>query len=319
MLAQAAAGQEVDDATRASARQLGYAGVEAFQAHNYASASEKLERAFRVLQVPSLGLWSARALAKIGKLVEAQERYLRVGRLPVGGGDADVQRKAQVDAAAELELLAPRVPNVLIELQGASPSDVALTIDGVAVASDLVGEPRPVNPGTHTLVATRGDERSEAAVTLAESERKPVVLHFAGGAAKPVASRPAAAPAIGSPTPASATEERAGGPQRTAAWLSIGVGAAGLVVGGVTGVLAIGKGHDLSSNPRCQNNACGPSQQDKVESYNSMRTISTIGFIAGGVATATGVVLLLTTRSGPAAPSAALWLGPTGARVTGAF
>jgi Tfp pilus assembly protein PilF len=72
---------EVDDATRASARQLGYAGVEEFQGGQYESARAKLEKAYRVLKAPSLGLWSARALEKLGKLVEASERYLEVTRL----------------------------------------------------------------------------------------------------------------------------------------------------------------------------------------------------------------------------------------------
>jgi hypothetical protein len=57
---------EVDDATRSSARELGYAGVEAFQASDYAAAHAKLDRAYRVLKAPSLRLWSARALETTG-------------------------------------------------------------------------------------------------------------------------------------------------------------------------------------------------------------------------------------------------------------
>jgi len=67
---------------RALRRRLGNAGVEAFQAGEFADASAKLERAYRVIQAPSLGLWLARALVQLGKLVEAQERYVAVGRLP---------------------------------------------------------------------------------------------------------------------------------------------------------------------------------------------------------------------------------------------
>src|SRR4051812_29141942 len=87
--ARPAAAQEVDDATRAAARKLGYVGVQAYDAKDYATATDKLEKAFRLYQAPSLGLWSARALVKSGKLVEAQERYLKVTRLPVADGDVE--------------------------------------------------------------------------------------------------------------------------------------------------------------------------------------------------------------------------------------
>src|SRR5262245_41613860 len=83
--------KSVDPATRAAARDLGSAGVKAYQEGDYATATEKLEKAYALLPMPSLGLWSARALAKQNKLVAASERYLEVGRLEVSGGDAEVQ------------------------------------------------------------------------------------------------------------------------------------------------------------------------------------------------------------------------------------
>ena len=60
-------GQGSDEAARAAARLLGTSGVEAFQNGQYAAATESLEKAYQVLRAPSLGLWSARALAKDGQ------------------------------------------------------------------------------------------------------------------------------------------------------------------------------------------------------------------------------------------------------------
>jgi hypothetical protein len=177
-VSQVAGAQEVDDSTRASARKLGYAGVEAFEARDYKGASEKLERAFSVLQVPTLGLWSARALAKLGKLVEAQERYIKVGRLSPSGGDAEVQRKAQAEAAEELTALEPRIPSLVIELKGAEPSEVALQIDDVKVAAGLIGEPRPVNPGVRSVLAVRGSEQRRLSVTVAEAQQQRLLIDF---------------------------------------------------------------------------------------------------------------------------------------------
>src|SRR4051812_40736000 len=103
---------------RAAARQLGNAGVSAYQEGRYAEASRFLEQAYGALRAPSLGLWSARALVKVGKLVEAGERYLEVTRLDLSGGDLKVQKQSQVEAAAALEELNRRIPSIVVQLQG---------------------------------------------------------------------------------------------------------------------------------------------------------------------------------------------------------
>jgi hypothetical protein len=103
--------QAVDDAARGAARTLGYDGVKAYNAGDYAVADQKLEKAYRVVKVPSLGLWSARALVKLGRLVEASERYREVTQLEVSGGEQAVQKQAQADAQSELDSLTPRIPS----------------------------------------------------------------------------------------------------------------------------------------------------------------------------------------------------------------
>lgn len=320
LCARPGAAQDVDDATRASARQLGYSGVEAYEAQDYASASNKLERAYRVLQVPTLGLWSARALVKLGKLVEAQERYLKVGRLAVSGGDADVQRKAQADAARELSALEPHLSSVQIELSGATADEVSLSIDSTPVASALIGEPRPMNPGSHSLVARRGSEEQRIAITLSEGEKQRVTVSFSGAAptAGAAAQRPAPAHAS-TDLAAPRADEPSGSTQRLLGWVTIAAGGAGLAFGGVTGGLALSKKSGFESNSHCNDSACGPSQQGDVDSYNSLRTLSSVGFIAGGALAATGVVLLLTAPSAQPSSGTALWLGPGSVRVRGSF
>jgi hypothetical protein len=72
--------------------------------------------------------------------------------------------------------------------------------------------------------------------------------------------------------------------------VAVGVGGAGILVGGITGFLAMDKRSTLD----CPDDSCTADKQDDVDSYNSLRTISTIGFIGGAVIAATGGVLLLT-------------------------
>jgi hypothetical protein len=78
-------------------------------------------------------------------------------------------------------------------------------------------------------------------------------------------------------------------------WIGFGVAAGGLVLGGVTGILAISKHSTLSDE--CKN-GCGPGQpQSDLSAYHTMGTLSTVGFIIAGVGAAagiTGVILLVT-------------------------
>src|SRR6476469_4563355 len=106
--------QSADESTRTAARALGNAGVEAYQANDFATATDKLEKAYAILKVPTLGLWSGRALIQTGKWIEASERFLEVTSLQVPAGDVAVQKQAQADAAVELKTLTPRVPVVTV-------------------------------------------------------------------------------------------------------------------------------------------------------------------------------------------------------------
>ena len=58
--------------------------------------------------------------------------------------------------------------------------------------------------------------------------------------------------------------------------------------------------------------AFGLPQQGNLDDYNTLGTISTIGFIAGGVIAAAGLVLILVAPSGGTEEGATLTLSPTG-------
>jgi hypothetical protein len=294
-----------EDATRATARETGYAGVAAFQAGEYEVAVDKLGRAFGAVRVPTLGLWYARALVKVGRWVEASERYGEVVRLTVVEGQIEAQRQAQQDAAQELSALAPRIPRLSFAIEGTTGAPT-VTVDGAAVKATLLTSPRPTDPGTHRVVGQVGTRRVEQDVTLAEGEQRKIVLRFsASGNAAPRSSAAAAtSPPLGETTGSSW--------QRTAGWAGVGVGAAGIVVGTVTGLIVLGKKSSLDSEG-CSNGVCsGVGQEDDVRSYNRFRTFSTVGYIAGAVAGAAGVTLLLTAPTKREAVSAFVGAGSVG-------
>lgn len=322
---------EPDAPTRAAARKLATDGVAALQQGDAELGSQKLEKAFELLQAPSIALWSARALVKRGRLVEASERYLQAGRLPSSeGNEQAVQMQAQKDAARELAELNPRIPKLVVAVDGASPDEVTVSLDGKSVPSALLGEEQFANPGAHQVTGVRGAEHTDEAVTLVEAQSARVVLHFHQPAAGALAPSPAPTQTTppSNPPKASGAVSSAGtaepGASHTLAFVALGVGAAGLLTGGITGIVALGKHSDLNDNPACHDGTCFDSVQGDVDSFRTMRTVSSIGFIAGGVFVATGLVLLLT--SGPSqkkgereAPQLALALTPGGASVAGSF
>ncbi len=321
--------QSAEEAARAAARKLGYAGIEAYQAADYASAADKLDRAYQVLKAPSLGLWSARSMLATGRLVDASERLVEVTRLSVESGERKVQEKAKVDARRELDALIPRIPSVVIRLEGAEPSDVTLSIDGVGVPSALVGEGRPTDPGKHRVEGVRGTERVQAEVTLKEREDKSVTLRFNPARALPAAGGAApAGTAVNGSSPSASNEpgaDRDGGRARasssggsglrTFGWISIGVGAAGAGVAITTGVLALQKKRDIQAAGDCVG---GCKETGRVQNFNTLRTISIASSIAAGVLVVTGVTLVLVAPSG-SDTEAALSVGPGSVSIRGAF
>jgi hypothetical protein len=299
---------EDDAATRQAARKLAEDGVAALQAGDASTASQKLEKAYQMLQVPSVALWSARALQKRGAWVEAAERLRETARLP-SSGDAAVQDQAKRDAEAELASLTPRIPNLVIHVAGAEPARVTVTLDGVAVPRALWGEDRPVNPGSHHLVGQAGTQETTLDVAVAEAERKEAKLTFQATSA-PLAVAEAPPPPSGS--------------SKTLAYVTLGAGALGLIVGGVSGGMAIGKRNALDDSPHCQAGICTHAVDDDVKSLRTFRTVSTVGFVAGGVLVAAGTVLWLTTGSpskatGSAGSSLAIGVGAGELRVAGGF
>jgi hypothetical protein len=289
-----------------------------------------------------LAVWSARTLVKRGQLVAASELYRQATLLtPNDLWVGNAQQQAQADAAKELGELQPRIPKLRVQLDGAAPNDVVVTIDNVALATALLGFDLPSDPGSRHIVGKRGAQIVEQTVNLNEGDRKDAVLKFNAAtpssaiAVAPLpaaqANQQAAAPALvpqvpqgglplaSTPTltetqPAPSTRSA----RRTWGWVALGVGAAGLLTGVVAGIDVLANS-DLRGN--CPNGICNPSkvQSDSLRSYNSMRSLSTVGFIVGGVGTAVGVTLFLWTPKQEQAPSMALWLGPSSAGVQGAF
>jgi hypothetical protein len=190
------------------------------------------------------------------------------------------------------------VPQLEIVVEGGVPGEVpTVTVDGHALNPALIGVASPINPGKHDLVATTpSGSNASGNVELAEGETKQVrlTLSASGGALS----------AETKATPGDAAKPR-GSAQRLWGFVALGVGAAGVGTGIVTGLMATSKHSSAKSG--CPGSVCvaGSQGESDLEAFRTLRTVSTIGYIVGGVGAAAGVTLLILAPKTPAGQSAA--------------
>ncbi len=286
------------DADRATARALAREGYEAQKQGAYALAAERFARAEELVAAPTLLLGLARAQAGLGKLVEAEETYQRIVRDGVEPGSPAVFAKALEDAKRELPALTPRIAWITIDVQG--PSSPSVLIDGAGVSRAALGVRRPYNPGTHTIhVSAEGFAPVDRTFAVTDGEAQTVTLAPTRVQTAPDAPSNAAPP-TSADAPSSAPERQAAPSLASSEPMSfgtklgiasVGVGAAGLLVGGVAGVLVLTEHATLSN--ACPNGHCSPSESGDLAAYHTLATVSTASIVAGTCVAATGIGLIL--------------------------
>ncbi len=304
VLSPAAAGAAPTAKEKAEARALVTEAKAAMKQQLFDDAARALRRADELDPAPQTKLDLGRALVGAGKLVEASAVLHQLEGAPAKSPGA---KKVQAAAKKLLGEVEARIPWIQVSVSGPREGEATTTIDGEEV--DAAGEV-PINPGEHTVVAEAdGWKRAEKKVKVEEGEHEVVKLKMEREAA--------AAP----PPP----KEEKGGSKVPAA-IAFGVGAAGLAVGGVFGVLAFNK--TSAAKESCEDNIC-PNRPEVVDNRDkavSYGNISNVGFIVGGVGVATGIVLLITS-SGSGEPDPAEsksawvrpWIGAGEGGVFGAF
>jgi hypothetical protein len=313
------------DADRATARSLGQEGQQAFEAKDYPTAEDRFRRADKMVHAPTLVLGLARALSGEGKYVEAQESYNRIIREGLPAGAPDAFKRALDDAKKEVDAVTAKVGAVTITVKAAGGIDIPdpqVVLDEHPINSASLGVRRAIDPGPHVLRASaEGYKAGELRFTMTEggSADEPLTLDKDANAAA-VAAAPASTAA---PTSLATSPDLAPGQpskaRKIAPWIAFGVGGAGLVVGGITGILAMGKHSTLSDE--CKPNCNTSAAQSDLSSYHTMGAISDVGFILAGVGGAVGTILLITQPK--AAPTTGVRVvpvfGPGSLGATGSF
>jgi hypothetical protein len=324
--------EEPDAASRTVARELARQGADAFDQGDYAAALDRLNRAYTLFKAPSISVMQARALARVGRLVEALDKYEETQRLPLASDAPDAFRRAATDAKREGDELKARIPRLAVHVrsQRGIPPGLSVRLDGKPLPAALLDVDRPIDVGSHEIIATApGYHSVTRSVTLSERGSASVEIDLktvseseptsAGQESRPPSepsmaiekAQPGAADTSSRPTapPARST------PERTWGWTFVGIGAAGLAASAVTGFIALGKKKTLDANA-CRS-GCGREFEKDIDTFRAMRTVSYVSAAVGVASVGVGGYLLLSGSRESAHVAATI--GPGSAGLVGAF
>jgi hypothetical protein len=302
------------------------------------------------------GLGSLRNAAEceesLGHFASARRTWLDLKRALVTTSDKKYDGWSH-DADEAAARLAPKLAMLTVDVTAVGPGGEAASKDGIeirlngeVVASSLVGTALERDPGRYVLDVTgprvKAPQQRTVQLSAGETQRVAVQVVVATPASteSPVpapAPTPAPTPApeatpTPAPTPASEVPPppAAGGngreaTLRTVAWVSLGVGAAGVVGTLVSFSVRQSALSAIENNSQCQNQGgtwvCGGSQESTLSSrVNTGRTASTLVNVFGavGIAGLAGGVVLLTTVH-PHDAQTALVVSPGGVSVVGSY
>ena len=134
------------------AREQFRTGVAAAREERWEEAAEAFQRSYELSPRPLTLLNLAGAYAQTGRLVESVEAY-RMFLMERTG----VTARMRSDAEAQLADLEPRIPRARITVLGIAEGDV-VRLDEYELSTASLEQPLPVNPGSHTVTLSRGEQ-----------------------------------------------------------------------------------------------------------------------------------------------------------------
>ena len=226
-------------------------------------------------------------LRKQGKLGEARQ-VLASCAVPSCGAEISAVCQRRV---TEINAVMPSIVFLPKDGAGKDMLDVKMTVDARGSGVVLDGRPVPLDPGPHSFkFEVHGFAPVMRSLIVAEGTKDRLEIVEM---APPEAKRRTA---LGGTVPdASATS---GSGQKTAGYWVVGAGVAVLAAGSVFGLMAASS--QSTQNSDCPSQTNCPNYDKAVDAHNdaaTFGTVSTIAFAVGGVAFATGMVLVLTAQA----------------------
>lgn len=290
-----AAAQSTDSG--ALAESLFRQGRELLDAERIEEACPKFEESQRL--DPALGTLMNLALCHelSGRTAAAWAEYAAAAAMARKAGDAERRAFAE-QRVGELE---PKLAKLRLSVERPS-TELEVHLDDKRLEASAWGMNLPVDPGSHTVRATRPGRREwSKRVRVAEGDTLEIAI-------PPLASEPATTPPPPEPPAVSeGSTATAKSPQAEAsaapvwAWGALAIGTLGLGVGSYYGLRAHSEKQKIDAD--CDRQSCGTQAgMDAEAAANRFATYSTVAFTVGLLGVATGSYLFLT--NGPQADTA---------------
>ncbi len=277
-------------------------GRDAAKREDYATACPKFRESFALAAKAGTLLNLADCEEKTGKLASSLGAYTRLlEMLPVGDDRIGLVR----DRKEQLEKLVPRVV-----IRSDAGDITKMSFDDSPLPTSQIGVAFPVDRGGHILVVERTNRPAlRIELVVKDGERREIRIPAAEMTPAAPSARKQEDPPPTRPVPLEQPAKTSGGTIPTVAYVAGGVGAAGIIVSAITGVMALSKKSTMKDhcNERVECDATG---FDAASSGKTLSTVSTVGFAVGLVGLGVGGYFALTSK--PDAPAVGVRVLPGG-------
>lgn len=307
-----------EELTKEQARTLFQEALALVAAGDYSNALENLQRVASFKRTPQVVYYIGVCHEKTGKLVMALGEYRIALADAQSAGANDVVTEART-AIAKLE---PRIPLLTIT-KGEGAGSAKITVDGKEIGDAAMSEPMPFDPGTRVVIGQApGYKPFRQEVVLSEGEKVELEVKLekrTGTSASPT-------PTVEEPNPAGTTLDTSSidtSNSNTLAWISTGVGVAGL---GASAFFFSRRSKAISDlDDACAGNrdACPESARSTYDDGRRDTLIANAALGVGAVGVVAGIILFASAGGSeaeltqPEQPSTALRVVPTTGPFTG--
>ncbi len=293
-----------DRQNTAAAKDLFDEGLKLMDAGKYVEACAKFSASHQAAAKVSTLLNLGNCYEKTGQLASAWGTYNEAIALARRTSRADYEAFAQQRITA----LEPKLMRLTIKVEvDARVEGLVVKRDGLAVPAGAWDSAAPIDPGKHVITATAPKKKSwERTIVVDESapQASVIVTPLEDAPIEPTPTPPApTTPAI---VPAPIEPERPvvpreapsfWTPQRTTGFAIGGAGVVMVGVGGLLGLIAKGGYDDARSMCGHAPDACPQAAVDQSHRAYTTATVSTVLFVVGAIAIASGGAVYFTASS----------------------
>ena len=269
---------------------------------DYANACPKLARSQQLDPAAGTLLNLGSCYEHAGKSASAWASYKQAAAAARNLGQTDREKFAR-DRAQAIE---PNLGSIKIVTSG-STTGMDVKLDGAAIDSAELGIAIPVDAGSHRIEASAtGKKKFQTAVDVKDGTKSEVAIPELEKETSSTATpnpktdpKPLVDLGTGNQPPPPAAEPT----PKKGPWIAVGiggmaVGAAGIAIGSIFGVMALDTKSSLDVMCGTLHDACPPNQKSAIDELNGRATVSTIALVAGGVLFAVGGTVLAITVLG---------------------